>query len=120
MKIGILNMQYSRHNYGALLQAAALESYIRLILPDACVEHIDARPAWLIASAQSRKRYIIALKRIVKAVIGREPNTPGVGNYDVFSDFRQEYIQLTNKIYVDRSDFESERARRQWQPQRPQ
>ena len=108
MKIGILNMQFSPHNYGALLQAAALESCIRSILPDACVEHIDARPAWLMASSQRRKRYIIALKRAVKAIVGREPKIPSVGNYDVFSDFRQEYIQLTNKVYVDRSDFESE------------
>ena len=40
-------MQYSRNNYGALLQAAALESCVRSILPNATVEHIDARPVRL-------------------------------------------------------------------------
>tara|TARA_B110001469_G_scaffold54835_1_gene52906 strand:- start:5075 stop:6217 length:1143 start_codon:yes stop_codon:yes gene_type:complete len=107
MKIGILNMQFSPHNYGALLQAAALESCIRSIMPDACVEHIDARPAWLMASSRGVSRYMIALKRVVKAILGREPKIPSFGNYEVFSDFRQEYIQLTNNVYVDQSDFES-------------
>lgn len=108
MKIGILNMQFSRHNYGALLQAAALESCIRSILPDACVEHIDARPAWLMAPSRGVARYMIALKRFVKAIVGREPKMPTVGNYDVFSDFRRQSLQLTNKVYVDRPDFENE------------
>jgi hypothetical protein len=61
-----------------------------------------------VASAKRKKRYIIVLKRIVKAIVGREPKVPVVGNYNVFSDFRREYIQLTRKVYVDRSDFESE------------
>lgn len=108
MKIGILNMQYSRNNYGALLQAAALESSIRSILPNACVEHIDARPAWLMASSRGVTRYVITLKEFVKMIVGREPKIPSVGNYGVFSDFRRQYLELTKKVYVDHLDFENE------------
>lgn len=108
MKIGILNMQYSKHNYGALLQAAALESCIRSILPNATVEHIDARPAWMMAFSRGMPRYILALKRVVKGIVLREPKMPTTGNYYVFSAFRRQYLQLTNKVYVDQSDFENE------------
>lgn len=41
-KIGILNFQYSTHNYGAVLQAAALEHILKAEGHD--VEHIDFAP----------------------------------------------------------------------------
>ena len=101
-------MQYSRHNYGALLQAAALEQIVRDMLPSAEVEHIDARPigmkkslGWT-ACKQLFKRYIGGL-------IGRVPGIPQVGNYEVFSNFRNQSLQLTEKAYFDYEDFEGEK-----------
>jgi hypothetical protein len=43
-KVGILNFQYSTHNYGAVLQAAALEHICRQLGHEAA--HLDciARP----------------------------------------------------------------------------
>jgi hypothetical protein len=107
MKIGILNMQYSRHNYGALLQAAALEHIVRDLLPDAEVKHIDARPAsfkkiggWL--------QFKTLVRRYVGGLLGRIPKMPQIGNYEVFSDFRDQSLQLTSRAYFECSDFERE------------
>lgn len=100
-------MQYSRHNYGALLQAAALEHVVRELFPDATVEHIDARPlgmkqrgAWLRTKA--------LLRRYAAGVLAHTPKLPQAGNYEVFSNFRKESIRLTNKTYYEYADFESE------------
>ena len=109
MKIGILNMQYSRHNYDALLQAAVLESYIRGLLPDATVEHIDARPAGMRPTSLFRQGGAL-VKRLIRGVLGKCPKMPSVGNYDVFSDFRSQHLQLTRNSYIDQEDF----ARENW------
>ena len=100
MKIGILNMQYSRHNYGALLQAAALERMVRDILPEAEVEHIDFRPRWL-RPVPRFKALGIWGKRLIRGALGRCIKMPMIGNYHVFEDFRREHIQLTERIYYE-------------------
>ncbi|QKJ50679.1 hypothetical protein G9396_05230 [Providencia rettgeri] len=41
-KVGILNFQYSDHNYGAVLQAAALENIVKQLGYN--VEHINYLP----------------------------------------------------------------------------
>ncbi|EIH6892421.1 hypothetical protein BFH61_002780, partial [Escherichia coli] len=41
-KIGILNFQYSDHNYGAVLQAVALENVLKQLGKNA--EHINFIP----------------------------------------------------------------------------
>lgn len=100
-------MQYSPHNYGALLQAAALEQIVRDMLPSADVEHIDARPI----SMKKKPLYrtlIICVKRYLRGIMSKCPKMPHVGNYDVFSDFRQRGLQLTEKVYYNYSDFERE------------
>ena len=43
MKLGIINLQNSRCNYGAVLQAAALEQFIRQQVTSD-VEHINYTP----------------------------------------------------------------------------
>lgn len=103
MKIGILNMQYSRHNYGALLQAAALEKCIRSILPNATVEHIDARPVSMKKPSMTIRLKAL-LRRYIGGLIGRAPKLPQAGNYEVFSDFREQTLQLTSKSYFDYAD----------------
>jgi hypothetical protein len=107
MKIGILNMQYSRHNYGALLQAAALEHMVRKLLPEANVEHIDARPIGM-KEPPFFRTVGVCVKRYLRGILRKCPNKPQVGNYHVFSDFRQERLQLTEKTYFNYSDFERE------------
>lgn len=107
MKVGILNMQYSRHNYGALLQASALESVVRGILPKAEVEHIDARPKsmktpGLVATIR------LLIRSFMGGMLGRNPKMPKFGNYEVFSDFRSQHINLSNRTYYDYPDFKYE------------
>lgn len=102
-------MQYSRHNYGALLQAAALEAQIRALTPDAIIEHIDARPAWLMHSRpESLRQWCSSAKRLLKQFLNGWKGLPDQGNFHVFSDFRSQYIQLTSKVYVDQEDFDKE------------
>lgn len=102
-------MQYSRHNYGALLQAAALEHVVRMLVPEAEVEHIDARPAWLMnAKPKSLRQWCSFLKRSIRALVTGWPGVPTRGNFNVFSSFRDDHLQLTKKHYVEDADFECE------------
>ena len=102
-------MQYSRHNYGALLQAAALEAQIRALTPGAIIEHIDARPAWLMHSRpESLRQWCSSAKRLLRKFLNGWNELPDRGNFHVFSDFRSQYIQLTSKAYVDQEDFDKE------------
>lgn len=107
MKIGILNMQYSRHNYGALLQAAALEQAVRDILPSATVEHIDSRPNWM-CEPKGFARLKAVFRKYVGSILRRPSQLPRLGNYDVFSDFRSKYLTLSQKTYYNAVDYDRE------------
>lgn len=100
-------MQYSRHNYGALLQAIALEHMVRELVPEAEVEHIDARPMGMKKKPLFRTLGV-CVKRYLRGILGKCPKMPQIGNYHVFSDFRQQRLQLTEKTYFNYSDFERE------------
>lgn len=109
MKIGIINMQYSRHNYGALLQAAALQSAIQSLQADSHVEHIEIRAPW--QSPRNEKRSVSKverLKNLLKNLLTGWPAIPRDGNFEVFLDFRNQYIKRTSKAYVSDEDYASE------------
>lgn len=102
-KIGVLNFQYSDHNYGAVLQAAALENVIREY--DCDVEHINFIP--LIKKNRTLKQKIISilevlkLKNVILKIMHKKviiKNT--VRGSEVFELFRDKYIFRTKKYHT--------------------
>lgn len=97
-KIGVLNFQYSDHNYGAVLQAVALEHVLRKL--DNNVEHINYIP--LSTNKKTAKNYVIklidglGLKRIIFKILKRKFIIKRkVSNAEVFECFRVKYLTRT-------------------------
>ena len=89
-KIGILNFQYSTHNYGAVLQAAALEDICRGL---GCQpQHID----YLAAPKLTPRAKVGKLLRTLG--LRRSQAAPAVGNQEAFERFRQQFINRSPKV----------------------
>lgn len=100
-KVGILNFHYSDHNYGAVLQAAALEHFLKENGINAT--HID-----YVSKIQSRdKGFIGTLKKVlrtlgifngIKKALGRDIHlNHQVKNSVVFEDFRNNWLSRTKR-----------------------
>jgi hypothetical protein len=89
-KIGILNFQYSTHNYGAVLQAAALEHIFRQLGHEA--QHLDymAKPK---VSLKGRIGQVLR-----KLGLRKTPKANQVTNVEAFERFRQSFINRTQRI----------------------
>lgn len=89
-KIGILNFQYSTHNYGAVLQAAALEYICRQLGHEA--QHLDymAKPK---VSLKGRVGQVLR-----KLGLRKTPKANQVANEEAFERFRQSFINRTSRI----------------------
>lgn len=89
-KIGLLNFQYSNHNYGAVLQAAALE-YI-LSKEGVNVEHIDYVP-------RKKANFKSYLKNFLLTCGVLEPNqNENRSNSEAFERFRVRFLQRSKRI----------------------
>lgn len=96
-KIGILNFQFSNNNYGAVLQAAALEHFIRTLGFDVC--HIDLRPG-------QNKGYIYYIKKGIKKILGKtESKIETIQGNEVFEKFRIKYLNRTDKYFYVSNDL---------------
>lgn len=96
MKIGILTYQYAM-NYGALLQAYALKTYLENI--GHTVEILNYDTSYLYAQNRSLKSKIVSNGwNIVKNMLGAKKKK------QVFDKFRQNYLRLND--YVIRSKEE--------------
>lgn len=102
MKVGILNLQQTRFNYGALLQAAALEHYVR-DNTGAEVEHINYIPP---KAAPKKYSLLFRAKWKICGLIGRAfgRNKGGhavalteIGRAEVFEEFRKKWMVRTEK-----------------------
>lgn len=95
-KIGILNFQYSTHNYGAVLQAAALEHICRQLGHDAL--HLDymAKPKMTLRSFVGGLLRQLGLRKV--------PKENRIVNEEAFEQFRQGFINRTQRI-KSASDF---------------
>jgi hypothetical protein len=95
-KVGILNFQYSEHNYGAVLQAAALESSIKELGYHA--EHINFIPVVQNSSTfwEKLKRKLVAVK--VQLSSQKKP-LQKVHNKVVFEEFRKNWLTRTPRVY---------------------
>lgn len=89
-KIGILNFQYSKHNYGAVLQAAALEHELKQQGYNA--EHINYIPKGKV-SFKGKVKKLLFKSRIIK---GR--NKDKYSNHEVFEEFRKNFLNRSEKI----------------------
>lgn len=89
-KIGILNFQYSSHNYGAVLQAAALEHICRQFGHEA--QHLDymAKPKITLGRFVGRMLCKLGLRKASKKHL--------VANEEAFERFRQRFITRTPRI----------------------
>jgi len=89
-KVGILNFQYSTHNYGAVLQAAALEHICRQLGHDP--KHLDfmARPK---VSLKGRVGQLLRKTGLRKAPIENH-----IANKEAFESFRKSFITRTESI----------------------
>jgi len=89
-KVGILNFQYSTHNYGAVLQAAALEHICRQLGHEA--QHLDymAKPK---VSLKGRVGQVLR-----KLGLRKTPKANQVANEEAFERFRQSFLNRTPRI----------------------
>ena len=96
MKIGLLNFQYSNHNYGAVLQAAALEYYLNDI---GDVEHIDFIPKTINRNTLRpyARRLAIAILKTFKLLRSNRRNF--IGNSSAFERFRSSWLTRTVEKY---------------------
>lgn len=92
-KVGILNFQYSKHNYGAVLQAAALEYTISSLGVD--VKHIDF---------QSKEKFSIRTKigKLLRTVGLKKSKLPTIFNEEAFEVFRSQFIKRTRVINTEK------------------
>lgn len=104
MKIGILNLQSTRANYGAVLQAAALEEFIRE--KTGCeVEHLNYMPPEPLPRKVSVAQFLIwkidGFNKRLSVFLGHP--IPGslndVGDIEVFEQFRESSISRTEALY---------------------
>lgn len=89
-KIGILNFQHSTHNYGAVLQAAALEHTCRQLGHDA--QHLD----YMVKPIVTLKGRVGQLLR--KMGLRKTPKANQIANKEAFERFRQNFINRTGRI----------------------
>lgn len=89
-KIGILNFQYSNHNYGAVLQAAALEFSLKKLGYEAL--HIDFKPRRRITL-----RYLVGeILRLLR--LKKKSAVAKINNKEAFERFRQGHIERTRRV----------------------
>lgn len=101
--VGILNFQYSNNNYGAVLQAAALEYVIKK--NGYAAEHIDLRP--ILNDRKTLKNKVGDFLRFLK-IKKAKPIEYKVNNSEVFEEFRCDWISRSNEVYrkvLDKNNF---------------
>lgn len=102
-KIGLLNFHYSDHNYGAVLQAAALADIITA--QGYTVEHINFIPAKIPQKKNTRQLLvsfldILGVKAAIKRILGEKILIkPLVHGGEVFEQFRNDWISRSQSTY---------------------
>ncbi len=102
INVGLLNFQFSDHNYGAVLQAAALENVVTQLGYNA--EHINYIPYNNGLKNRFKKSFF---GHLVKVVLGKNSFFNYVTNQCVFENFRQKWITRTPVSYHTSSDLDN-------------
>ncbi|NIA44657.1 MULTISPECIES: polysaccharide pyruvyl transferase family protein [Providencia] len=103
-KIGILNFQFSNHNYGAVLQAAALENTIKKLGHN--VEHINYLP-YNSNNFKNKIKYGF-WGHLIKAVLRKSKFSDYRMNKVIFEKFRQSWITRSNKYYYNSEEIKQD------------
>lgn len=102
-KIGILNFHYSDHNYGAVLQAAALADV--LSTHGHAAEHIDFIPSTIPHRVTIRQFLVgvlsaLGIKTVLKRILGKQILIkPEVLGAEVFEQFRNDWVARGGVTY---------------------
>jgi hypothetical protein len=101
-EVGILNFQHSTHNYGAVLQAAALEYQISQLGYEA--EHIN-----FISQSKGVIQTLNSIKKSIKELIIKPTTSakPKVENPEVFETFRQKWVTRTASVYTNINELKA-------------
>lgn len=97
MKVGVLNFHYSTHNYGAVLQASALDHCIKEL--GYTTEHIDFVPQPLVVKLTVKQKTRRILGEIKRMFLMQKVQNRNVMNSVVFEEFRQEWISRSKLRY---------------------
>lgn len=103
-KIGLLNFHYSDHNYGAVLQAAALADVVTQLGYN--TEHVDFIPAKIEKKKTPRQRLVavlavLGIKSLLKRILGIKVYIkPQVTGSEVFEKFRTTWIVRSAQTYT--------------------
>ena len=104
-KLGILNFQHSNHNYGAVLQAAALHEFITG-KTEHQVEHVDYIPV------NAQRSVFSKIKKTLKRLMVKLGYKKDKIHHDyflnpyVFENFRSVWLPRTNRQYCTIGDLE--------------
>ena len=105
INVGILNFQNSSHNYGAVLQAAALSQYIKNNF-NVNSEHID----YVLDSKPSKAKIIHAkFKNLLMFLKLKKPRIINitVNNQETFEKFRENWLPRSDALYSSYDDLVS-------------
>ncbi|MEL4240186.1 polysaccharide pyruvyl transferase family protein [Shewanella xiamenensis] len=108
-KIGLLNFHYSDHNYGAVLQAAALADVVTKLGYNA--EHIDFIPEKIEPKKTPRQRLVavlaaLGIKSLIKRLQGKKVYIkPQVMGSEVFEQFRTIWIVRSPQTYTSATEL---------------
>jgi hypothetical protein len=98
-KVGIVNFQFSKNNYGAVLQAAAIEYAIRQLGYD--VQHINFIP-------EPGNPKVVKFKRAILSMLNfftkKDTSVKALGE-SVFESFRDDYLSRTLKTYKNGAEL---------------
>lgn len=103
-KIGLLNFHYSDHNYGAVLQAAALADVVTQLGYNA--EHINFIPAKIEQKKTLRQRLVavlaaLGIKSLLKRLLGKKVYIKSqVTGSEVFEQFRSTWVARSPQTYT--------------------
>ncbi len=103
-KIGIINFQYSNHNYGAVLQAAALEYVIRDSGYEA--EHINFIPQTAPMKSTLIQKLRSVLGKVKRTLLPSSTLIKKVAGSEVFELFRSQWLTRTSQTYRRMDDLE--------------
>lgn len=106
MKVGILNFHYSKHNYGAVLQAAALADVIKK--KSICVEHINYIPKPTYSSKVNRLKEMVLSSFSKLHLIKLIYKKPLASNHYIFNDFRRKWINVSPITYSSKEELHKE------------
>lgn len=94
MKIGIVNFHFA-HNYGAMLQAYALQESLKELGNESIIidfkpkEIMDGYEIWTVKKIKNIKSFLWTIKNYKRLKL----------KYDLFEDFKKKYMNLTNETY---------------------